>query len=270
MIFFPPCKINLGLHILSKRADGYHELETLFYPLPFFDVLEILPASRPGWHPLGLPIPGDPALNLCLRAAETIRAHSRAPIPALDIWLFKRIPPGSGLGGGSADGAFTLRGINEQFAAGLSQHDLNSLALELGSDCPFFLGDQPCIARGRGEILLPVDIDLSDYSILLVHPDIHISTAWAFAQSRPNPFRPPLSEILNLPVGQWRDRLSNDLEAPAIQAYPQIGQWKEALYEAGAVYASLTGSGSSLYGLFLKGGRPSFRFEINCPITFIG
>ncbi|HEV3252608.1 MAG TPA: 4-(cytidine 5'-diphospho)-2-C-methyl-D-erythritol kinase, partial [Puia sp.] len=172
MILFPNCKINLGLHIVQRRPDGYNDIETIFYPIPLKDVLEVIPSARFQFIPSGLKIPGDEKTNLCLKAYQLIKDKFPS-LPPVEIHLYKHIPVGAGLGGGSADGAFMLQALNDRFDLGLSDEQLNSLAGQIGSDCPFFLFNKPCFARGRGDLLQTIQLDLSSYSFLLIDPRIH-------------------------------------------------------------------------------------------------
>jgi 4-diphosphocytidyl-2-C-methyl-D-erythritol kinase len=253
MVLFPHCKINLGLHVLRKRADGFHDLETVFYPLPLRDVLEIIPSGKPptpiNFTVTGLPIPGDASSNLCVRAYHLLKKDF-PELPSPDVWLYKAIPMGAGLGGGSSDGAFMLRLLDSVFGLSLGREKLASYAGRLGSDCAFFLYDQPCFASGRGEILEPFALNLSGYSIVLVYPGIHVGTAEAFSDLRPALPATPLKELLAQPVSAWRSSLVNDFEASVCSRHPELQKIKEKLYQCGAVYASMTGSGSAFYGLF--------------------
>lgn len=252
MVIFPNCKINLGLRILRKRTDGYHDLETVFLPVAIYDVLELLPAATPtpSFSLSGLPVDGNPDSNLCRKAWDLLH-HQFPEMPAVDIWLHKVIPLGAGLGGGSADGAFMLRALNEKFRLGLTPTQLIQYALQLGSDCPFFIYNQPCLARGRGEQLTPLLPDLNGYTISIVNPGISISTAWAFQQIVPNPAPPgSLEAIMEMPPESWRALLVNDFEGPVCQHFPEIGHIITQLYSQGAVYAALSGSGSTVFGIF--------------------
>jgi 4-diphosphocytidyl-2-C-methyl-D-erythritol kinase len=272
MIAFPHCKINLGLHITRKRPDGYHDLETIFYPLALRDALEAI-RSESGkdvhFNSTGLPIAGDTSQNLCIKAYRLLQKDF-PDLPGIDMHLHKQIPMGAGLGGGSADGAFALQLLDRLFQLGLTEEQLAVYALQLGSDCPFFMHKTPCFGSGRGEVLEPIAIDLSAYVFLIVAPGIHVSTAEAFAAITPQQPAVSLKEIISLPPAAWKGKLLNDFEAPVIEKHPVIGQVKEALYDAGAVYASMTGSGSCLYGLFPRhaavpvpfpGGYPSWLVE---------
>ena len=254
MVAFPNGKINLGLQVLQKRSDGFHDIATVFYPIGLRDVLEIIPArdiDQPRLHSYGLAIDGDPAGNLCVRAWQLLKNDFPA-LAATDIHLLKNIPMGAGLGGGSADGAFMLELLNKQFKLNLSHEALLNYALQLGSDCPFFLINQPCLAGGRGEILTVLSFSLTGYTLVCCHPGIHISTAWAFSQLDPYRLQPvaPLNEIIQLPVKDWKNQLVNDFETPVFAQYPAIAEIKDTLYSMGAEYASMSGSGSTIFGLF--------------------
>ena len=257
MLFFPNCKINLGLNILRKRPDGYHDLETVFYPLPLKDALELLPTgnTEPAFHSYGLPIPGDPTGNLCLKAWRLIK-QDIPDLPAINIHLYKNISIGAGLGGGSADGAHTLTGLNQLFNLNLSHEQLLQYAARLGSDCPFFILNTPCLGQGRGERLQPIPLDLSGYSFVLVDPGIHISTAQAFALSTPHETAGSLQDLVSQPIDTWTGSLINDFEAPVLRLHPELKKVNETLYAHGALYASLTGSGSSFFGIFQKHKAP--------------
>lgn len=254
MVVFPNAKINLGLRIVAKRNDGYHDLETIFYPLPFYDALEII--RQPSGAGLsftsgGLTIAGGTNDNLCVKAYELLKKDFSS-LPPVQLHLHKAIPSGAGLGGGSADASFTLKLLNEMASLGLSTEQLQQYALQLGSDCPFFILNQPCFASGRGERLEPVHIDLSIYSLVIVNPGIHIPTGPAFSWLQPATPSSSLKQVIASPVDTWKNELINDFEAPVTQRYPEIGTIKEALYKAGAVYASMSGSGSTVYGIFPK------------------
>lgn len=258
MIRFPNCKINLGLHVIRKRTDGFHDLETVFYPLPIRDVLEIITDPVPqNTEPVkfsssGLIIEGKTENNLCIKAYHLLKKDF-PQIPAIQMHLHKNIPMGAGLGGGSSDAAFTLILLNEKYQLGLTQEQLIQYALSLGSDCPFFIINKPCFAKGRGEILTSLDLDLSNYQFLIVNPGIHIGTAWAFSQITPTLALYPLEDTILLPIGQWNGLLQNDFEKPVVQFFPEIGQIIQELYAHGAIYAALSGSGSTVFGIFPKG-----------------
>jgi 4-diphosphocytidyl-2-C-methyl-D-erythritol kinase len=248
MVTFPPCKINLGLHVLSKRADGYHNLETCFYPVPWTDILEIIPATQTTFAQTGIPIPGAIDSNLCLRAYHLL--EKAYDLPPVSIHLHKVIPLGAGLGGGSANAAFTLRLLNDLFALSLNSAQLQQFASQLGSDCAFFIFDKPMLGSGRGEILEPVALSLTETFLVLVKPDIHISTAEAYAGVTPSSKQQALTEILSRPMDTWRQCLINDFEASVFKKNPQLEEIKNQLYQQGAWYAAMSGSGATVFGLF--------------------
>lgn len=269
MIQFPPCKINLGLSILAKRSDGFHELETVFYPVALHDIVEIVPSattnniqqaattitskasSEVSFSHSGISIPGEATHNLCVKAYDLIKADF-PKLPPVSIHLHKNIPMGAGLGGGSSDGVSVLTLLNTLFELKLTKVQLLQYAATLGSDCPFFIFNEACHATGRGEILNPIPINLSNYTIALVHPGIHIATPWAFQQILPCKKDHLIRDIIQQPIQTWKQYLVNDFEAPVIQAHPIIGALKNDLYQQGAIYASMSGSGSSLFGIFEK------------------
>jgi 4-diphosphocytidyl-2-C-methyl-D-erythritol kinase len=257
MIVFPHCKINLGLHILDKRSDGYHNLQTVFYPVPFCDALEIIQepdysAKANTFTQTGQILDVAAGQNICEKAWALFKKDF-PELPYVQMHLHKAIPSGAGLGGGSADGAFTLLLLNQKFNLGLSQTALIQYALALGSDCPFFIMKQPCFATGRGESLQPISLSLKGYTLVLVNPSIHISTGWAFAQLPPRRPQQDILKILEHPVQEWQNQIVNDFEEPIGKHYPQIISIKKWLLEAGAVYASMSGSGSTVFGLFEPG-----------------
>jgi len=257
MIQFPNCKINLGLSILEKRTDGFHALETVFYPVALKDSLEIVPNKYPNNNALeftssGNSIPGAVSDNLCIKAYHLLKKDF-PKITGVKIHLHKIIPMGAGLGGGSSDGAFALNMLNELFEIKLTQAQLIDYAAQLGSDCPFFILNQAAHARGRGEIVEPIAINLSNYTFALIHPGIPISTAWAFQQIKPSHKEKTILEIVQAPIQSWKDHLINDFEAPVYDAHPQLQNIKNELYHQGAIYASLSGSGSTIFGIFPKG-----------------
>lgn len=251
MVLFPPAKINLGLRILRKRADGFHDLDTVFYPIGLTDILEILPAQENELKLTGIAPPGNPDDNLCSKAWKLLKADF-PQLPPVYMHLHKNIPTGAGLGGGSADGAYALRGLNEKFNLGLSREQLIAYAMQLGSDCPFFIHDGPCVGGGRGEILTPLPFSLKDYHLVLVNPGIHVSTKEAFAGVIPNETIRPAADILSQPIESWQGELINDFESSTFPSHPEITRIKQQLLDSGAVYASMSGSGSSVYGIFKK------------------
>ncbi|MFM7672819.1 MAG: 4-(cytidine 5'-diphospho)-2-C-methyl-D-erythritol kinase [Bacteroidota bacterium] len=251
MVLFPPAKINLGLRILRKRTDGYHDLDTVFYPIGLTDVLEIIPstAATTELKVTGITPPGDSDDNLCVKAWKLLKADF-PQLPPVYMHLHKNIPTGAGLGGGSADGAYALRGLNSTCKLGLSREQLISYAAQLGSDCPFFIYDEPCVSAGRGEILTPLPFSLNGYHLFLVNPGIHVSTKEAFAGVTPNEQAHSSSELLSQPIDTWQGELINDFENSIFPNHPEIARIKQQLLDAGAVYASMSGSGSTVYGIF--------------------
>ncbi|GAA4446480.1 4-(cytidine 5'-diphospho)-2-C-methyl-D-erythritol kinase [Nibrella saemangeumensis] len=248
MLTFPNCKINIGLQITEKRPDGFHNLQSCFYPVGWQDVLEVIPAEAFQFTSSGQPIPGDPARNLCTRAYDLLAADFA--LPPVQLHLHKIIPIGAGLGGGSADAAFTIRLLNERFGLALTPEQMEHYARQLGSDCAFFIQNKPMYCLEKGDVFEPVNVDLSGYYILLVYPNLAISTAEAYAGVRPRTPNTPLRDLLEAPVTQWRDSVHNDFEDSLFPAYPSLADLKQNLYELGAVYASMSGSGSTVYGIF--------------------
>ncbi len=249
MIAFPNSKINLGLNILRKRIDGYHDIETVFYPVGIRDALEIIPAATTSMTITGTAVPGDAGSNSCLKAYSLLKKDYPS-LPPVHIHLHKTIPTGAGLGGGSADGSFTLALLNKQFGLGLREEQLLAYALQLGSDCPFFILNTPAIGTGRGEALTTIALSLAAYKILIVNPGIHVDTAKAFSQITPAIPAKAIAEIIARPVSSWKDELRNDFEPSVFNAHPELKVIKETLYKHGALYASMSGSGSTIYGIF--------------------
>jgi 4-diphosphocytidyl-2-C-methyl-D-erythritol kinase len=251
MIAFPPCKINLGLYITEKRSDGYHNLETCFYPLPFSDILEIIPSARLEFLSSGLPIPGNTKDNLCLRAYALLK--NDFDIPPVNFHLHKMIPTGAGLGGGSSDASHTLRLLNDIFELNLSNEMLKGYASRVGSDCAFFIEGRPMIGRGKGDELIPCSVDLQGWYLVLVKPDNHVSTADAYAGITPKKIKHTVREIVErVPVVEWSAKLQNNFEESVFLRHPLIAEIKRELYRLGATYACMTGSGSTVAALFDK------------------
>ncbi|MBY0480318.1 MAG: 4-(cytidine 5'-diphospho)-2-C-methyl-D-erythritol kinase [Chitinophagaceae bacterium] len=257
MVVFPNCKINLGLHITRKREDGYHDLETVFYPVGITDVLEIISNSdKNSTEPIqysasGLSVNGSVNTNLCVKAYHLLKLQF-PQIPPIKMHLHKNIPMGAGLGGGSADGAFTLQLLNHKYQLELSEKELIDYALKLGSDCPFFIINKACIGKGRGEILEEISLNLLNYRFLIVNPGIHIATSWAFSNIVPAIPKYSIETIIREPIAEWKKNLVNDFEKPVVDKYPEIGHIINSLYAAGATYAALSGSGSTVFGIFEK------------------
>ncbi len=263
MISFPNAKINLGLNVVEKRADGFHNLETVFLPISINDALEIIPSkekkSKLEFTYSGLQIIGNTNENLCVRAFHLLQQDFK--LPAIKMHLHKSVPMGAGLGGGSADGAFTLKLLNNIFHLKLSEGQLLEYALQLGSDCPFFIKNSPCFATSRGEVLEATTVDLSAYDIVLINPNIHISTAKAFSKITPaNPLK-SIKEIIQQPIETWKKELINDFEKSLSNDYLIIEHIKNLLYHNGADYASMTGTGSTVFGIFKNSvQKPIFNF----------
>lgn len=262
MISFPNCKINLGLYVTARRSDGYHNIETAFLPIPFYDVLECIRATdvdnttfEQSGHVLNIP----PEKNICLKAYALVKEMFPSILP-VHMYLHKNIPAGAGLGGGSANAAFTIMALNSLYHLNLSVEEMENMALQLGSDCPFFIRNTPCIGKGRGEEFLPLHIDLTSYSLLVVNPGIHINTAWAFGKCSPAPVNEPIELTLNRPIEEWPQFLYNVFEPIVFSQHPQIALLKQSLYDAGAVYASMTGTGSTVFALFAKKAKPALQF----------
>lgn len=242
---------NLGLNIVSKRADGYHDLETVFYPVPVKDALEILPKEDLKddiFVESGIKVDSSSEDNLVMEALRLMR--SQYDFPFLEIHLLKKIPFGAGLGGGSADAAFMLRLINDSFELDATKEELANLAVQLGADCPFFIYNRPVFASGIGEIFEEIELSLKDYYFVLIKPDIFVSTKDAFAQVTPSRPEISLKEIIKQPLESWKELMKNGFEKSVFAKYPAIEKIKKTLYDQGALYASMSGSGSSVFGLF--------------------
>lgn len=248
MICFPNAKINLGLNVVSKRPDGYHNIETVFYPIPVKDALEIVHAETLSFTQTGIPVDAPMEKNLVIKALNLLK--TKYEIPPLEIHLLKAIPFGAGLGGGSADAAFMLKLVNDFCQLGLSPDDLEKMAVSIGADCPFFIRNTPVFATGTGNIFKPVDLSLDGYYFCLVKPDVAVSTPEAYSLVTPKAPALSLKEIIRMPVTQWKEVMINDFEKSVFMKHPVIGEIKESLYQAGAVYAAMSGSGSSVFGLF--------------------
>ena len=252
MITYPNAKINLGLNIVEKRPDGYHNLETVFYPINLQDALEVTLLEDEKEYALtlsGTPIEGDPDQNLVVKAYRLLK-QDFPNMPAIDIHMYKHIPTGAGLGGGSADAAFMIKLLNEKFKLGLGIEKMEEYAASLGADCAFFIQNKPVFATGIGNIFEPIQLSLKGYYLVLVKPDIFVSTKDAFSLIQPMKPTQSLKEIARMPVETWRATMKNDFELSVFQKYPEIAAIKDKLYDMGAIYASMSGSGSSVYGIF--------------------
>lgn len=258
MLVYPNAKINLGLNVVERRPDGYHNIETIFYPIGIQDVLNIEPSdtcSDYSFSSSGIAVAGNPEDNLIIKAYHLLR--SQYEFPPVDISLHKQIPFGAGLGGGSADAAFTLKALNELFELKISTKKLQSLSAKIGADCPFFIKNKPVYAEGIGNAFSTVKVSLKGYWMLLVKPDIHVSTAEAYAGIKPCPSQNSLKELIQLPISEWKSNIKNDFEISVFEKQPEIGRIKEKIYNLGASYASMSGSGSSVYGIFNE--KPNFE-----------
>ena len=258
MITFPIAKINLGLNVVERRPDGYHNLETVFFPVQLTDALEVLPMDERfptnGHFSLALlniPVEGSTDRNLVARAYNLLR-EDFPTLPRIHAHLFKGIPTQAGMGGGSSDGAYMLRLLNDMFQLGISQERMIAYAAKLGADCPFFILDGPAYAEGIGERLQPIDLDLSRYVLAIVKPDIPVPTKEAFALIKPRKPQKNCLDIVRQPIETWREELVNDFELSVFAQHPEIGAVKQRLYELGAVYASMSGSGSAVFAFFRK------------------
>ena len=254
MITFPNAKINLGLNIVSERPDGYHNLETVFYPIYIEDALEIVPCAsdydeKPKFEISGNIIKGKPDDNLVIKALKLMKEDYQK-IPLINIYLHKHIPSEAGLGGGSSDAAFMLRLLNEAFSLGATQEQLLDKASLLGADCPFFIKNEPVFAEETGNKFTPINLSLKDKYILLVKPDLSISTKEAFAGIHPKASATSAKDICQRPIAKWKGLLKNDFEESLFPKYPHLAEIKNKIYEAGAIYASMSGSGSAIFGIF--------------------
>jgi 4-diphosphocytidyl-2-C-methyl-D-erythritol kinase len=250
MIIFPNAKINIGLNVINRRPDGYHNLETIFYPLKINDALEVIQADELSFESSGLTIPGKVEDNLCIKGYQLLKKDF--DLPPVKIHLHKHIPIGAGLGGGSADAAFFIKLLNQYFAIGLTDEQMVSYARELGADCAFFIKNKPVFAFDRGDEFEPINLDLSKYKIVLVMPPVHVSTAEAYRGVTPAPVKQSLMELIYTPVAEWKHYIKNDFETAIFKNHPAIRGVKAALYEAGAIYAAMSGSGASVFGIFDK------------------
>ncbi len=252
MIYFPNAKINLGLNITEKRPDGYHNLETVFYPINLQDALEVNVLSDKSipyrLRISGMPVSGSPEDNLVVKAYLLLK--DRYDLPPVDIHLFKHIPMQAGLGGGSADCAFMIKLLNEKFSLGMDEEEMERYAAELGADCAFFIRNRPVFATGIGNLFEPVPLSLEGYSIILVKPEIAVSTRDAFSGITPARPETSLKEIVRQPVETWAKTMRNDFENTVFHKYPELASLKDKLYDLGAIYASMSGSGSTVYGIF--------------------
>lgn len=268
VIRFPIAKINLGLNIVERRPDGYHNLETVFYPVPIKDVLEVFPMDENFPSSVdcdlkvsNIQIEGDEQKNLVVRAYQLLKQDFPQQMQRVHAHLFKRIPTQAGMGGGSSDCAVMISLLNDLFGLGLNNQQMIDYAARLGADCPFFVLNRPVYAEGIGERMQPIHLDLSSWVLAIVRPNIPVSTKEAFSYIHPKRPAKNCREIVAQSVETWRDELTNDFEPSVFQIHPEIGQIKDDLYQMGAVYAAMSGSGSALFGLFRKSVDLSSHFK---------
>lgn len=264
MLCFPRAKINIGLNITERRRDGYHNIESIFYPVDYYDTLEILPSKKLNFKNYGLKVPSKPEQNLSVKAFKLIQQEYK--IPDIEMILLKNIPISSGLGGGSSDATAALKLLDTIFDLKISHQKLTSFAARLGSDCPFFVINQPMFVFGTGDKFEATDLDLTNYHVLIVSPKIEISTEEAYKNCTPELPKRRLKDLINLPISIWKNSIKNDFEEFVFHRHPDILELKNKLYDLDALYASLSGSGSSVYGLFKN--NVTFKDELfrNCRI----
>jgi len=251
MLLFPNAKINIGLNILNKRTDGYHNIETIMVPINLKDSLEFIPSKIFKFTTSGFKLDIAPENNICTKVYNILKAKYK--LQALLFHLHKAIPSGAGLGGSSADASFLLKALNNYFKLSITNSELKNIASDLGSDCPFFIDNKPCIATSKGEILESINLDLTNYKLIVIYPQIHVNTAWAYKNSKPQNKKNNLRNIVKSePITNWRKFITNDFEETVFNFYPEIKEIINKLYESGAIFASMTGSGSASYGIFEK------------------
>ena len=248
MIVFPNAKINIGLNIVNRRADGYHDLETIFYPVMIKDALEVVEAKELSFTYSGLQIPGVSKSNICIKAHELLSRDMN--LPPVHIHLHKNIPIGAGLGGGSADASFFIKLMNEKFMLNLNAEQMEHYASQLGADCAFFIRNQAVFASGKGDVFETIQLDLSKYFFVVVMPDVHVATSLAFKEIVPKPASKNLKDLIKDDISTWKSFVKNDFESGIIERFPEIGFIKDSLYNSGAIYASMSGSGASVFGIF--------------------
>ena len=254
MIVYPNAKINIGLNVVEKRPDGYHNLETVFYPIKLQDALEVktiesnVPSCGYSLKVSGTLLDGSPDDNLVVKAYKLLKKEF--DLPPVSMYLYKHIPTGAGLGGGSSDAAYALKVLNEKYSLSLSDERLEAYAAEIGADCAFFIKNNPVFATGIGNIFSDIKLNLTGMTLVLVKPDIFVSTRDAYSNINPSAPKVSLKDLLSEPVTSWKDTVFNDFEKSVFPKYPEIAAIKDKLYDMGAVYASMSGSGSSVYGIF--------------------
>jgi len=270
MIIFPRSKINIGLRITAKRQDGYHDLQTIFYPVCLCDAIEfVVPKGKTDDDILivtGYSTGDQTHNNLVFKAIKKLREN--ADLPFIKVHLHKAIPMGAGLGGGSSDASGILKALNRYFDIGMSVENLKKISLELGSDCPFFIDDVPAYAEGRGEILTPVRSLPDDLHLVLANPGIHVNTREAYSHSKPEAPDTSLTDLFGKKIEEWKETVINDFEEPVFRIYPVIGELKKAMYDIGAAYSAMSGSGSTVYGIFRK--KPEIPENLKNQIIYSG
>lgn len=254
MIVYPNAKVNLGLNVVEKRKDGYHNLETVFYPINLQDALEVkdidgdVPDCGYQLKVMGTVLDGTPDDNLVVKAYKLLK--SDFDLPPVSIGLYKHVPTGAGLGGGSADAAFMVKTLNQRYKLGLTDEQMEDYCTRLGADCPFFIKNQPVFATGIGNVFHPIELSLKGKVLVLVKPDVFVSTKDAYAKVTVKKPEIALPELLKAPIETWKDSIVNDFEPSVFSKFPEIAAIKDKLYDLGAVYASMSGSGSSVFGIF--------------------
>lgn len=266
---YPCAKINLGLYVTERRTDGYHNLETVFYPIPLRDELEVEQADLDELLIEGIPVAGNTEDNLVMRVVRKLREEGH-PIPPLRIRLRKNIPSGAGLGGGSSDAAYMMTMLNDMFRLGLSTEEMERSVSRLGADCAFFVKSRPVLAHGIGDQFTPISLDLSSWYILLVKPDDFISTREAYQGVHPQQPQHKLAESILCPVEKWPELVENDFESSVFPLHPIVADIKQRLYDGGALYAAMSGSGSSVFGLFRERPSETFVDSFAPHFTFVG
>ena len=270
MVFFPNAKINIGLRITGKRPDGYHDIETIFYPVGLSDALEFVISDQQDKTDIlqvtGIDTGSSPDINLVIKTVQRVRKEKVFPV--LKIHLHKAIPVGAGLGGGSSDAACMLKVLNRHLGLNIDYQLIKSMALELGSDCPFFIDCVPSVATGRGEILNPVKPFLSGYYLVIINPGVRINTAEAYLHCKPETPLTSLSDLIERPVIEWKGLILNDFEYFAFRKYPVLEDLKEELYKSNALFSLMSGSGSSVYGIFSM--KPDLKEKLKEYIVWEG
>ena len=248
MVVYPNAKINLGLNITEKRPDGYHNIESVFLPIQLCDTLSIIENPKFEFIQSGIKLDSEPENNLVVKAFRILEREFK--LPPVSIQLEKNIPFGGGLGGGSSDASFCLKAVNSLFDLNINDDKLAEYSKKIGADCPFFIYNKPSLVKGIGDIITPIDINLNDYILVLVKPDFGVPTPLAYKNIQPQKSAYPINEVISKPIELWKNKLSNDFEFSVFKLFPELKEIKEKLYSLGAVYASMSGSGATMFGLF--------------------